>query len=116
MIQNLSAAIFDRDDLNFRRHVKNYFASESKDIFHFVLTIAVVEFSTQLSCRFPRLATRKVKNCCLCIACSLVFRPSLKFFFFVAVVANVEIATSVTGAPSSWSKISKTLALAEKTH
>jgi hypothetical protein len=47
MIRNLSAAIFDMDALNFRRHVKMVFASESMDIFRFVLAIAIVEILTQ---------------------------------------------------------------------
>jgi hypothetical protein len=47
MIQNMSAAIFDRYALNFRRHVKIYFASQSKDIFPFVLENAGIDLFTQ---------------------------------------------------------------------
>ncbi len=47
MIQNLRAAIFDRDTLNIRRNVENDFVSESMDIFPFVFSIAVVAFFTQ---------------------------------------------------------------------
>ncbi len=79
MIQNLSAAVFDRNALNFRRDVKNDFVSESMDIFLFILTIDVIELFTRLVCPFPRLATRIIAA--FCIACSLFFRPSRNLVF-----------------------------------